>query len=175
GIDRAHLFAEPGEVGGEDRGRDEERTVHACLRRPPNMPGRQRQWTGHCCAVHVVDILQRSPGPLRPGRPGKDRRRTVMARTDVVVLGAGIIGVSIALHLAKRGLSVALLDRQAPGEGTSYGNAGVIEGNTIFPPPFPAPNALLKVALKQATEANYHMSFLLRIAPWLLQYRANST
>ena len=34
-----------------------------------------------------------------------------MARTDAIVLGAGIVGTSIALHLAKRGLSVALLDR----------------------------------------------------------------
>ena len=34
-----------------------------------------------------------------------------MARTDAMVLGAGIVGVSVALHLAKRGLSVALGDR----------------------------------------------------------------
>ena len=61
-----------------------------------------------------------------------------MARTDAIVLGAGIVGTSIALHLAKRGLSVALVDRRGPGEETSYGNAGVIEGNTLFPHPFPA-------------------------------------
>ena len=61
-----------------------------------------------------------------------------MARTDAVVLGAGIVGTSIALHLAKRGLSVALVDSGAPGEDTSYGNAGVIEGNTLLPHPFPA-------------------------------------
>ena len=60
-----------------------------------------------------------------------------MARTDAVVLGAGIVGTSIALHLAKRGLSVALVDKGGPGEGTSYGNAGVIEGNTLLPHPFP--------------------------------------
>ena len=53
-----------------------------------------------------------------------------MARTDAIVLGAGVVGVSAALHLAKRGLSVALVDRRAPGEETSYGNAGIIEGNT---------------------------------------------
>ena len=44
-----------------------------------------------------------------------------------------------------------------PGEETSYGNAGVIEGNTLFPPAFPSdPLALLRVALKRAPEANYH-------------------
>ena len=99
-----------------------------------------------------------------------------MARTDAVVLGAGIVGTSIALHLAKRGLSVALVDRGAPGEGTSYGNAGVIEANTLLPHPFPTSfGAILNVAFKRATEANYHLSFLPHIAPWLLEYRANST
>ena len=53
-----------------------------------------------------------------------------MARTDTIVLGAGVVGVSAAIHLAERGLSVALVDRGGPGEETSYGNAGIIEGNT---------------------------------------------
>jgi D-amino-acid dehydrogenase len=98
-----------------------------------------------------------------------------MARTDALVLGAGIVGTSIALHLAKRGLSVALIDRRGPGQETSYGNAGVIESNTLFPHPFPqGMGALLRIALKQAPEANYHLSFLPQVAPWLLAYRANS-
>ena len=40
-----------------------------------------------------------------------------MARTDAVVLGAGIVGTSIALHLAKRGLTVALVDQGRAGRG----------------------------------------------------------
>jgi D-amino-acid dehydrogenase len=98
-----------------------------------------------------------------------------MARTDVIVLGAGMVGTSIALHLAKRGVSVALIDRRGPGEETSYGNAGVIEGNTLFPHAFPSGVwKLLKIALKRAPEADYHLSALPRIAPWLLAYRANT-
>ena len=57
-----------------------------------------------------------------------------MARTDAIVLGAGIVGTSVALHLAKRGLSVALVDRRGPGEETCYGNAGVIVGERCFRP-----------------------------------------
>jgi D-amino-acid dehydrogenase len=98
-----------------------------------------------------------------------------MARTDAIVLGAGIVGTSIALQLAKRGLSVALIDRAGVGEQTSYGNAGVIEGNTIFPPAFPGDvSALLRIALKRASEANYHLSFLPQALPWLLAFRAAS-
>src|SRR5512139_317201 len=98
-----------------------------------------------------------------------------MARTDAMVLGAGIVGTSIALHLAKRGLSVALIDRAGVGEQTSYGNAGIIEGNTIFPPAFPADfGALVRIAFKRASEANYHLTFLPRVAPWLLTFRTAS-
>ena len=99
-----------------------------------------------------------------------------MARTQAIVLGAGIVGTSIALQLAKRGLAVTLVDKQGPGLGTSYGNAGVLEGNTLFPHAFPSRvTALLRLMFKRAPEANYHLSFLPRVAPWLLAYRANTT
>jgi D-amino-acid dehydrogenase len=98
-----------------------------------------------------------------------------VARTDIIVLGAGIVGTSIALSLAKRGLSVALVDRGGAGEGTSYGNAGIIEGNSIFPAAFPSDWAeILRVALKRSPIANYHLTFLPRVAPWLLAFRAAS-
>jgi len=96
-----------------------------------------------------------------------------MARTDAMVLGAGIVGTSIALHLAKRGLSVALVDRAGIGEQTSFGNAGIIEVNTVFPPAFPSdPAALMRIAFKRASEANYHLSFLPHALPWLMAFRA---
>jgi D-amino-acid dehydrogenase len=98
-----------------------------------------------------------------------------MARTDAMVLGAGIVGVSVALQLARRGIGVALVDRAGIGEATSYGNSGVIEGSTILPPAFPSSfSALLRVAFKRASEANYHLSFLPRVAPWLWAFRVAS-
>ena len=98
-----------------------------------------------------------------------------MARSDVIVLGAGIVGTSIAVHLVKRGLTVALIDRAGVGEGTSYGNAGVIEGNTIFPPAFPSDwGERLRVVFKRSPQANYHLSFLPKVAPWLWAFYAAS-
>jgi len=98
-----------------------------------------------------------------------------VARTDVIVLGAGIVGTSIATCLAKKGLAVALIDRGRPGEATSYGNSGIIEGNTIFPAAFPSDwGELLRIALKRSPLANYHLTFLPQVAPWLLAFRAAS-
>ena len=86
-----------------------------------------------------------------------------------------MVGTSVALHLAKRGMAVALIDRQAPGQGTSFGNAGIIEGNTVFPPAFPSRFAdLLRIAFKRSPVAKYHLAFLPRIAPWLMAFRAAS-
>jgi D-amino-acid dehydrogenase len=94
-----------------------------------------------------------------------------MARTDAIVLGAGIVGTCVALHLVKKGLSVALIDKRGPGEETSYGNTGVIVGASVFPTPFPRSlKKIIQVALKQAPEANYHFGDLLKVAPWLASY-----
>jgi D-amino-acid dehydrogenase len=94
-----------------------------------------------------------------------------MARADAIVLGAGIVGTSAALQLARRGLAVVLVDRRGPGEETSYGNAGVIGGAGVYPTPFPRHLAkIIQVALKQSPEANYHLAALPALAPWLWAY-----
>src|SRR5258707_3492596 len=53
--------------------------------------------------------------------------------TDVIVLGAGIVGVSAAYAARQRGLSVVLVDRREPGSETSYGNAGILSSGSISP------------------------------------------
>src|SRR5690606_23130263 len=52
---------------------------------------------------------------------------------DAIVLGAGIIGVSTALQLARKGKRVVLVDRREPGEETSFGNAGLIQREGVVP------------------------------------------
>lgn len=92
-------------------------------------------------------------------------------KTDVVVLGAGIVGVSTALHLLARGRSVVLLDRRGPGEETSYGNAGLIERASVIPYAFPRDwRSLWRYARNNTPDVSYHTRFLPRIAPWLLRY-----
>ena len=56
-----------------------------------------------------------------------------VASKEVVILGAGIVGVCCALSLQEKGYAVTLVDRQPPGEATSYGNAGVISPWSCVP------------------------------------------
>ncbi|QEM80653.1 NAD(P)/FAD-dependent oxidoreductase [Halomonas binhaiensis] len=53
--------------------------------------------------------------------------------TSIAVIGAGIIGLASCRALKAKGLDVTLVDRQASGEGTSYGNAGLIAGYANSP------------------------------------------
>ncbi len=57
-------------------------------------------------------------------------------QADSIVLGAGIVGVSVALHLQMRGRATVLVDRRGAGEETSYGNAGVIQREGCCLTPF---------------------------------------
>src|SRR5258708_27823788 len=96
-------------------------------------------------------------------------------RADVIVLGAGIVGVGVALHLQKRGRDVVLIDRRGAGEETSYGNAGLIQREAVIPYTFPREfGAILSYAMNRRRDAVYHLSALPRIAPWLFQYWRNA-
>lgn len=63
-------------------------------------------------------------------------------KVDVLVLGAGIIGTSVARELQSKGRKVTLIDKGNPGYGCSYGNAGWI--TPCFAMPLPQPGMFWK-------------------------------
>ncbi|WP_321813095.1 MULTISPECIES: FAD-binding oxidoreductase [unclassified Paraburkholderia] len=90
---------------------------------------------------------------------------------DAIVLGAGIVGVSVALHLQARGLRVTLVDRRAPGEETSHGNAGLIEASSVVPYGFPRDwRTLLRLARNDSTMLRYDVRSLPAYARWLATF-----
>ena len=96
--------------------------------------------------------------------------------TDVLVLGAGIVGLGLALKLQERGREVVLIDRAQPGAATSFGNAGLIERSTVFPYAFPLDlQTLLAYALGRRTAAHYHWSALPSLLPWMWRYWQHSS
>ncbi|GLU33840.1 FAD-dependent oxidoreductase [Trinickia caryophylli] len=94
---------------------------------------------------------------------------------DTLVLGAGMVGVSVAVHLQKRGLAVALIDRKPPGNETSFGNAGLIQREGVYPYAFPRGlGALLHYAGNKALDVRYHPAAMPKLAPFLFRYWRNS-
>src|ERR1700744_2131470 len=93
-------------------------------------------------------------------------------KADVLVLGAGMVGVSAALHLQGKGRDVILVDKhENAGEETSYGNAGIIECASVFPYMFPRDiGQVFSYALNRSPQAYYRFSELPEFLPWLARY-----
>jgi D-amino-acid dehydrogenase len=80
---------------------------------------------------------------------------------SVIVLGAGMVGIGAAVHLLKRGFSVALVDRRGPGEETSHGNAGLVQSEAVEPYPMPRDlPTLTRVALGLTNDVHYRLAAL---------------
>lgn len=95
--------------------------------------------------------------------------------SSVLVLGAGMVGTCTALHLQQRGFEVTLVDRRAPGQETSLGNAGLIQQEAVEPYAFPRePGFLLNAALGRGAEVHWHLRGLWQMARPLLRYFKNS-
>jgi len=105
------------------------------------------------------------------GRAGDPNGRKRCMPRSAIVLGAGMVGVSVALHLRRRGYDVMLVDRRGPGEGASFGNGGLIQREAVYPHPFPRTFAeLRRIARNRAIDVSYHPLALPGFAPPLLRY-----
>jgi len=94
---------------------------------------------------------------------------------DVAVLGAGIVGVSVAVAARRRGLSVVLADRREPGSETSYGNAGVLSSGSILPLNKPSLWRALPGYLTNSSAAvRFNPSWVIRNADWVARFLANA-
>lgn len=89
----------------------------------------------------------------------------------VVVIGAGIVGISSAIWLRRAGVDVTVIDRGAPGTGTSHGNGGVLAACAMVP--VTAPGMIRKapgMLLNSDFPLFLRWSYLPRLLPWLRQY-----
>ncbi|TIX87745.1 FAD-binding oxidoreductase [Rhizobium sp. P44RR-XXIV] len=94
-----------------------------------------------------------------------------MARPDVIVIGAGVIGLSTAIAAQSRGLTVVVVDREGPAAGASAGNAGAFAFTDILPLASPG---ILKKAPKWLLDPLGPLSvppaYALQIAPWMFRF-----
>ncbi|MFN3993007.1 MAG: NAD(P)/FAD-dependent oxidoreductase [Tabrizicola flagellatus] len=91
--------------------------------------------------------------------------------TDIAVIGAGVIGLTVALELIDRGHEVTLVDPGPPGMGASYGNAGTIAGYATSPVGTPDVLRSLPALLFSRTSplAIRHRA-LPSLMPWLMRF-----
>jgi glycine oxidase len=57
-----------------------------------------------------------------------------METWDAIIIGAGVIGLSLARELTKRGLRVLIIERGEPGRESSYAAAGMLADSEVLPP-----------------------------------------
>jgi D-amino-acid dehydrogenase len=89
----------------------------------------------------------------------------------VVVVGAGIIGTTVAFELQRRGKSVILLDRDEPGRGASYGNMASIAVTEFMPASRPSVWAQMpKWIFDPNGPVRLRPTYLPRLAPWFLRF-----
>jgi len=94
-----------------------------------------------------------------------------MSNPGVIVIGAGVVGLSAALAAQARGLSVTVIDREGPAAGASAGNAGAFAFTDILP--LASPGILWKAPkwlLDPLGPLSVPPAYALRIAPWMFRF-----
>jgi D-amino-acid dehydrogenase len=92
-------------------------------------------------------------------------------RGAIVVIGAGIVGVCTAWHLLRRGADVTLIDRDEPGRGCSYGNAGAVSSGSVAPLAMPGVmRDALTMLLDPAAPLRIPLHYLPKAASWLRRF-----
>lgn len=92
---------------------------------------------------------------------------------DVIVIGAGMVGLSVAHALLDQGWQVTVVDPDEPQSRASFGNAGVISPGSIFP--VAGPGVLPKLpryALGRDVAVRLRLSALREVGPWLPRFVA---
>jgi D-amino-acid dehydrogenase len=94
-----------------------------------------------------------------------------MAHPDVIVIGAGVVGLSAAIAAQARGMTVLVVDREGPAAGASAGNAGAFAFTDILPLASPG---ILKKAPKWLLDPlgplSVRPAYALKIAPWMFRF-----
>ena len=94
----------------------------------------------------------------------------------IAIIGGGIMGISSALYLIRRGCKVTIIEKEPNGEPASYGNASWLSSSSITP--VLMPGAIFKIPkMLFSRDGPLFLNFpgVLRILPWLLKYLSYSS
>ncbi|MGL4236133.1 NAD(P)/FAD-dependent oxidoreductase [Tabrizicola sp.] len=92
-------------------------------------------------------------------------------QTEIAVIGAGVVGLTIALELVEAGHEVVVVDPGQPGMGASYGNAGTIAGYATSPVGTPdVLRSLPSLLFSRTSPLAIRHRALPSLTPWLLRF-----
>ena len=97
-----------------------------------------------------------------------------MNKKEIAVIGAGIVGLSVAYYLQKAGCQVILIDKQDPGTGTSRGHASMIANYGV--PGINQPQVwqqLPRYLFSKSSPIAIQWSKIVKMTPWLIQFLKN--
>ncbi len=98
-----------------------------------------------------------------------------MHSSEIAVLGAGVVGLSVALRLADEGHAVTLVAPEDKGDGASYGNAGVIADYAVLPVGTPdVLRNLPSLLFDRLSPLAIRRSAVLSLLPWLTRFALQS-
>ena len=90
---------------------------------------------------------------------------------NILIIGAGIVGICTSIELIKKGYYVTLMDPNEPGSQTSYGNAGVITDSSLMIINNPQLlKSLFQLIFKNQTSFRYSKSFIFSRLIWVLRF-----
>lgn len=97
------------------------------------------------------------------------------SQADVAIVGAGVIGIAIALRLQQDGYAVTLIDHSEPGSGCSAGNAGIIASSFVLPlSSFSHITGAPRMLLDEDAPLSISPKHIVEYAPWLMSFLANA-
>jgi D-amino-acid dehydrogenase len=97
------------------------------------------------------------------------------AKSDVIVVGGGIVGLCCAYRLQKSGLKTRLIDSKGVAQGCSKGNAGHFATEQIFPLSSPALIPQLpKMLFDPQSPVSIRWRDILQTIPWMLRFLFNA-
>ena len=97
-------------------------------------------------------------------------------KKKIVIIGGGIMGISTALHLIRRGCDVTIIEKEIDGKSASYGNASWLSSPSITP--VLTPGGIYKIPkMLFSKNGPLFLKFpgTLKIIPWLLKYLTYSS
>jgi glycine/D-amino acid oxidase-like deaminating enzyme len=102
---------------------------------------------------------------------GITRTNPMNKTTETLIVGAGIIGLTTGLRLAREGMQVTLIDPADPGSGASYGNAGTIADYAALPVGHPGIfRQLPSLLFDHDSPLAIQRSAIVSVVPWLARF-----